>query len=194
MKKTLFLLLLTSVLTLSACNAQNLIANTQPFGTPMPRLAAVTPPPVRVSAQKGPAGACAVRAADLIGAWAKAGLPETDAFDFTAADGALCQGTFAADVLPLFNTPNLWYSGALSCVTCHGPDLSVSYAQLSLVTYQDILAGSRRASPDATGNSIFGDAWEQSILSTQFLTLRMPPGAPADASPAGPLVKAGKVK
>jgi hypothetical protein len=44
------------------------------------------------------------------------------------------------DVLPLFKS-NLWYSGSLSCISCHSVTLAVS-PELDLSSYEGILAGS----------------------------------------------------
>jgi len=45
-------------------------------------------------------GDCAVRAVDLIGAWANASASESDPFEFTADDGTVCKGNFEADIFP----------------------------------------------------------------------------------------------
>jgi len=191
MRKLVFTLLLTAIL-LTACNAQNLVANTRPFGTPIPTLPLATP----VAAFQGSApttGACTIRAVDLIGAWVEAGSPETDAFDFTSVDGAACQGTFAGDVLPLFTQSNLWFRGAISCVACHGPDLNVSYAQLNLASAAELRAGSRRL---GEVKDVLGDGkWEESKMYEVLVTTRfMPLGRPVDMPEKGPLVKAGTLK
>ncbi len=188
-KLTLVVLILAALL--SACNAQNLIANMSPYGTPIPTLIPATP----VAAQSGSAAqsGCSVRAVDLLAAWVSAGSPENDPFEFTDDNGARCQGFFAADVLPLFNQSNLWFKGALSCVTCHGPDLNISYAQLNLTTYADLRVGSRRLaeSKDILG----GGQWEASKLYEVLVTTRfMPLGRPVDMPEKGPLLKAGAPK
>lgn len=189
--KKLFALMVVALL-LAACNANNLLPNTRPFGTPIPTLFPATPPPLKVDAlQAATQEPCTLRAVTLIGAWVAAGKPE-GAFEFTAADGRACQGDFAADVLPLFTRPNVWYAGAPACTTCHGPDLAISYAQMNLGSHADILAGSRRASAQAVGNDILGPDWESALLHVQLQSLRMPPGMPPDTSPDGPLVEAGK--
>lgn len=194
-KIILTVLLFAGVALLSACSA----VNTQPFGTPVPTLfAAPALPPVVSGDYAIRSDACAVYAVDLLGAWAAAGAPENEAFPFTAVTGAECTGNFDADVLPLFQTANLWYTGSPACKNCHNTDLIVSYAQMDLSSYAGILAGSRRTSPDATGNDILGiresKAWDKTTLYNQINIKRMPPGLPVEAGSKGPLVMAGTQK
>jgi hypothetical protein len=138
---------------------------------------------------------CPVHAVDLIGAWVAAGSPEKDPFPFTDINGKPCQGAFEADVLPLFGQANLWYPGALSCRTCHGPDVNVSYARMNLSDYQGILAGSGRESVDSKGQDILGGGnWEQATLYNMLTTGQMPPNTPKGLAPKGPLVYAGVSK
>ena len=144
---------------------------------------------------------CRVRTVALISSWVNAGAPETEPFDFTGEDGTACQGNFESDVQPLFTTPNLWYAGALSCRTCHGPDVAVSYAGLNLSSYQGIVAGSHRPNGEPKGNDILGGGnWDVALLhqmlyapNGQTLIGRpaMPFGRPADVPANGPLVFAG---
>jgi len=149
-------------------------------------------PSGRASSPSYVPGQCTVRALDLIGAWVMAKTPETDAFPFTDLVGNACQGTFTADVLPLFDQSNLWYPGAPSCRTCHGPDVQISYARLNLSDYQGILAGSGRSSADAKGDDILGGGdWEKSDLYSALFHGEMPPNRPANVVPSGPLIKAG---
>jgi hypothetical protein len=137
--------------------------------------------------------ACSVRLVDLVGAWVTAGAPEKDPFAFTDAQGKSCQGTFEADVLPAFIQANHWYPGALSCRTCHGPDVQVSYARLDLSSYQGIMAGSSRADANSKGDDILGGgSWQDSTLFEVLSKGEMPPKQPAGLNPRGPLVKAGK--
>lgn len=190
MKKLLFFAF-TLVFALSACNARNLVANTKPFGTPIPTLAVATPPPSSGNARTSD-GRCQIAAVDLLGAWANAGYPESDAFDFTAVDGTVCTGDFTTDVLPLFTESNLWYGGSVACAACHGPDLNVSYAQLDLSSHQGVLAGSRRL---AQATPVVGAPWEKTkmyevLVVTKFMPLNRPAGMPDK----GPLVVAGKPK
>jgi mono/diheme cytochrome c family protein len=133
--------------------------------------------------------ACPVYAIDLIGAWVAAKTPETEAFSFTDINGKTCQATFSADVLPLFSQANLWYTGALSCRTCHGPDVQISYARMDLSSYQGILAGMGRASASEKGDDILGGGnWEQALLYNALSKGQMPPEKPAGVNPKGPLI------
>jgi hypothetical protein len=189
---------------LSGCYANS----TRTLGTPIPTQIPATPPqfaslPIRevVLASTPGRTVCKVKAVDLLGAWVTAGAPETDPFAFTDLSGDTCQGTFAEDIQPLFTLSNTWYPAAPPCTSCHYEDLTKAQAQLDLSSYAGILAGSRRASPEAKGNNILGmsDAgtdWSKAILSTQLTTFRMPPGHPAATQPAagdqaGPVVPAG---
>ncbi len=135
---------------------------------------------------------CKVHAVDLIGAWVDAKTPEKDPFNFTDVDGKDCQGTFEADVLPLFNTANLWYSGAPSCRTCHGPEVEISYARMDLSSFQGILAGKGRESASSKGEDILGGGnWEEADLYKALNGRQMPPNQPGGLDPKGPLVSAG---
>lgn len=107
---------------------------------------------------------CLVAAADLMGAWVNAGSSETDPFQFVDANGQNCESTFA-DVKPLFIESNIWYSGSMSCVACHGADLTTASAQLDLSNFTGITAGSRRADAESKGTDIFGAGkWDSSLL------------------------------
>jgi len=152
----------------------------------------VPPAPYQVSfagIQPPPPGTCSVHAVDLLGAWVGANVPEKEPFNFTDTNGKQCQGTFDVDVLPLFTQANLWYTGALSCRTCHGPDVEVSYARMDLSSYQGILAGMGRDSAEATGEDILGgNNWQQSDLYDVLSNGEMPPEQPAGLNPKGPLI------
>jgi mono/diheme cytochrome c family protein len=115
-------------------------------------------------------GACRVAAVDFVGAWVSAKSPETDAFQFVGADGKECEATFA-EIQPLFNGPNLWYSGSLSCISCHSVDVTISPAQLDLSSYAGIMAGSRRENAKSKGMDILGNGnWKTSLL-YEFLSV-----------------------
>jgi hypothetical protein len=135
--------------------------------TPIPTLLPATLPAVEMNVDEEAVSenvVCRVAAVDLIGAWAAAGSPETEAFQFTDSTGQNCEATFEA-VKPLFVEANLWYPGSLSCVSCHSVDLTVSPAQLDLSSYAGIIAGSRRAEAESNGTDIFGAGnWESSLL------------------------------
>lgn len=107
---------------------------------------------------------CSVAAVDLIGGWVAAGSSETDVFQFVDINGHNCESTFE-EVKLLFIEGNLWYSGSLSCVSCHSVDVTISPAQLDLSTYAGILAGSRRPDAESSGTDILGSGnWESSLL------------------------------
>ena len=107
---------------------------------------------------------CSVAAVDLIGGWVAAGSSETDVFQFVDINGHNCESTFE-EVKLLFIEGNLWYSGSLSCVSCHSVDVAVSPAQLDLSSYAGIRAGSRRADAESNGTDILGSGnWGSSLL------------------------------
>jgi hypothetical protein len=144
-----------------ACNRGNALPET----TPIPTLIPATLPAMKM--EEVPTAAsdkCHVAGVDLVGAWVAAGSPGTEPFEFTDANEATCEATFE-DVLPLFTQSNLWYSGSLSCISCHSVTLAVSPAQLDLSSYEGILAGSRRADDAPKGTDILGGGnWESSLL------------------------------
>ncbi|HTX79659.1 MAG TPA: hypothetical protein VMC62_08325, partial [Longilinea sp.] len=134
---------------------------TPPPPTPIPTLypAELAAPTRSVISQVNfDTGQCEIAALDLIAAWVGGGKPEQAAFDFKDINDRPCQGTFAKDVLPLFQEPNVWFSGAIACDTCHSADVKNAPVNLSLATYADILAGSHRTDPTATGQDILGNA------------------------------------
>lgn len=163
-----------------------------PETTPVPTLIPATLP-ASMGMDSAPAAAsdvCSVAASDLIGAWVEAGSPETEAFEFTDANGATCESTFE-EVLPLFTKSNLWYSGSLSCISCHSVDLTISPAQLDLSSYEGILAGSRRAEDAAQGTDILGGGnWESSLLYQFIAESKDVPGHDAGLS-SGLVINAG---
>lgn len=107
---------------------------------------------------------CHVAAVDLIGAWVEAGSTETESFQFTDINGQNCESTFQ-EVKPLFVEANFWYSGSLSCASCHSVDVTISPAQLDLSSYAGILSGSRRADAESKGTDILGGGkWDGSLL------------------------------
>jgi len=109
---------------------------------------------------------CQVAAIDLIGAWVTAKSPETEPFAFSDVNGNPCEGTFAADIQPLFVENSLWYKNAIGCVSCHNGALSERSAGLDLTTYDAIMLGSGRvADSTAKGADILGGGtWEKSTL------------------------------
>jgi hypothetical protein len=162
--------------------------------TPIPTLIPATLPVPMGGEQVGAAAKCTVTAQTLLAAWVSSGYPEAEPFAFDDLNGTPCQATYA-DVQPLFSEANLWYSGALACTSCHNADVAASSAQMDLSSHAGILAGSRRASPDAIGDDILGGGdWEASKLNEQLFVLKkMPFGRPPGAVPdEGPTVLAGQ--
>ncbi|NPV77090.1 MAG: hypothetical protein HPY59_12040 [Anaerolineae bacterium] len=181
------------------------LVNVNPFGppkpvqfTPIPTLAAATLPPLPIQSQQFNIGKgeCRIAALDLVTAWVAAGTPENDPFEFKSEDDLDCLASFEQDVFPLFNQPNIWYAGAIACTTCHGQDIAKSAANLSLNSYQDILAGSRRVSSQQKGQDILKskEGWERSILYIQIFTRQMPIGRPFDSPQKGPILRVGTIQ
>ena len=133
--------------------------------TPIPTLLPATMPVMETGKGKVViSDQCRVPAVDLIGAWVAAGSSETESFQFTDINGQNCESTFQ-EVNPLFVEANFWYSGSLSCVSCHSVDVTISPAQLDLSSYAGIMAGSRRADAESKGTDILGGGkWETSLL------------------------------
>lgn len=133
--------------------------------TPVPTLLLATMPAMETGNGKVvTSDQCRVAAVDFVGAWVEAGSSETEAFQFTDINGQNCESTFE-EVKPLFLESNFWYSGSLSCVSCHSVDVTISLAQLDLSSYAGILAGSRRADAESKGTDILGAGkWNGSLL------------------------------
>ncbi|NWF64319.1 MAG: hypothetical protein HXY38_08435 [Chloroflexi bacterium] len=150
--------------------------NALPETTPIPTLIPATLPAMPMDSAPAKANAsdeCYAAGADLVGAWVEAGAPESDPFEFTDTNGVTCEATFE-EVLPLFTQSNLWYSGSLSCSSCHSVTLAVSPAQLDMSSYEGILAGSRREDDAPKGTDILGGGnWKLSLL-YQFLAETQP--------------------
>jgi hypothetical protein len=161
--------------------------------TPIPTLAAATLPAPDFSVESPTVNRCRVAAVDLIGGWVSSGYSETDVFTFTDIDGLTCEATYDEDVAPLFLESNVWYPGSLSCASCHNADLTVSSAQMDMTTYEGLLAGSRRTSPNAQGTDVLGGGdWESSLMyDVLFVRKYMPLGRPPEVPAEGPVVFAG---
>ncbi len=160
--------------------------------TPIPPLPPATLPPEPTptpmptpEAGEAATPTCRAYAVDVIGAWVNAGMPKDEPFTFTDVDGKTCQATFEADVLPLFTQGGTFYDGSIQCTVCHNKAAveGGSNAGLSLETYEDILAGSYRPSPNEKGNDILGGGnWEQSIMYERLVVKKdMPLGRPPSA-------------
>lgn len=161
--------------------------------TPIPTLIPAGMPVAEAAAGASASLKCPVTARVLLSSWVEDGYPESEPFQFSDLNGVTCQATYV-DLQPLFVEGNLWYSGALGCTSCHNTTLSAASAQMDLSSYAGILAGSRRASADVTGNDILGGgSWEASKLNEQLFVLeKMPFGRPPGAvEPDGPTILAG---
>ncbi|HSO26549.1 MAG TPA: hypothetical protein VLS48_00655 [Anaerolineales bacterium] len=180
-----------ALLLLSACAGG---ASSGGERTAIPVFPRATPPPLPQNAgwtQRASAPHCVSNPVDLLGAWVEAGAPEDEPFPFRDDSGEACRGTYTDDVRFILDQSNLWFEGAISCIACHGPDLPASYAALNLSDYAGILAGSRRASPEAQGNDILGPVWEESILHRVLVTRFMPLGRPSTSPEKGPPMPLG---
>ncbi len=184
-----------SIVYISACGFSFNCQRGRPAvsGTPIPTLAAATLPAPDFSVGSPTFTRCRIAAVDLLGAWVSAGYADTIPFTFTDTDGKTCEANFNDDVLPLFVEGNLWYPGALACASCHQPDLTIASAQLDLSSYEGILMGSLRKSPDTKGEDILGGGnWEQSKLyEVLYVKKSEPLGRPPDLPAEGPVLFAG---
>ena len=161
--------------------------------TPIPTLIPATLPAAEMVSSEGGQAKCTVTTRTLLSTWVSSGYPETDTFQFQDIKGNTCQATFM-DVTPLFSEANLWYNGALACISCHNSDFSKASANMDLSSYAGILAGSKRSSPDVKGDDILGGGvWDQSKLNDMlFVKKNMPFGRPDGAvATDGPIIQAG---
>ncbi len=162
--------------------------------TPIPSLIPATMPiPTESGLSTTGPSKCTVSAKTILSAWVSSGASEAQAFNFTDDNNTACQATFV-DLQTLFTDSNLWYSGALACVSCHNSSLSPAYAQMDLSSYAGIIAGAHRTSPGVKGDDILGGGnWDQSVLNQMlFVQKLMPFGRPPGAVPdAGPVILAG---
>jgi mono/diheme cytochrome c family protein len=161
--------------------------------TPIPTLAPASLPTQAAALPTAARAVCSVTGRDLLNGWVSAGYTETQPFNFRDINGNICQATFT-DVSTLFNQPNIWYPGALSCDACHNSDVSIAAAGLDMSSYAGILAGAKRTSSVSQGEDILGGGnWEKSILNEQlFVYQLMPFGAPPGVLAAnGPILQAG---
>ncbi len=138
--------------------------------TPIPTLPAAHLVSAPQTDGAGEFNKCEVRAVDLVGAWVDAGAPEADAFGFTDVHGIPCQATFEADIFPLLNETQVWFTGALSCTSCHNSALDAKRSGgLDLSSYAAIRAGSGRETVDvAQGADILASSWTASKLYAMF--------------------------
>lgn len=159
--------------------------------TPIPTIGYAPVPAMEVA---DPSGKCEVSAVELMGAWVSAGSSEIEVFPFNDINGKPCEGNFNEDVRPLFVEANIWYPGSVSCDVCHNADIGkTSASNLDLTSFQGILAGSQRSSPDVTGTDILaGGDWEKSLLYEFTFTHPVQPPGHGDSPRPGPVVFAGK--
>jgi len=159
------------------------------YGTPIPTLIPVSHSEVQMSSGITEFNKCQVAAADLIGAWVTAKAPETEAFAFSDVNGKPCEGTYAADIQPLFVENGLWYKNAIGCVSCHNGDLTERSAGLDLTSYAAIQMGSGRADANAKGADILGGGtWESSKLYAMLVKQGLVAAGHSADSPAATLV------
>lgn len=182
-----FLVLWISFVYISACGFSFSCSKHKPFveRTPIPTLIPVHQAVIQLPAAEGDFEKCQISATDLIGAWVSAGAPETEPFPFSDANDRTCEGTFAADVQPLFVENSLWYPSAIGCVSCHNANLTARSGGLDLSSYAAMQLGAGRADASAKGTDIFGGGnWESSSLFT-ILTMQgmVPAGHSADVAP-----------
>lgn len=158
--------------------------------TPIPTLIPAPHSEVQMGESASEFNKCQVTAADLIGAWVTAKSPETEPFAFSDVNGNPCEGTFAADIQPLFVENSLWYQSAIGCVSCHNSALSERSAGLDLTTYNAILQGSGRAADStAKGADILGGGnWAKSKLYAVLVNQGLVAAGHSADSPAVPLL------
>lgn len=133
--------------------------------TPIPTLIPVRHEVMQMEEDMAEFNKCEVAAADLVGAWVAAESPEAQAFPFTDVNGQPCEGTFTADINPLFMENNLWTPRAIGCVSCHNAELTFRSGGLDMTSIDAMRLGAGRADASSTGNDIFGGGnWESSLL------------------------------
>src|SRR5688572_20828694 len=170
--------------------------------THIPTLPAATMPAPKVGLNAiSSVPKCRITAVKLLGEWVEAGYSETEPFTFTDITGANCTANFKDDVQQLFITPNLWFSAAPACTTCHYADVIKATKNMDLSSYEGILAGSLRTKGEAQGTDILGGGdWDQALLyhmlyapngQTEIGRPPMPLGRPANVPAEGPVVFAG---
>jgi len=157
--------------------------------TPIPTLI----PAAHSEAQMGEVMAefnkCEVTATDLIGAWISAEFPETEPFVFSNVNGDPCEGTYAADIQPLFVENGLWYKSAIGCVSCHNTELSARSGGLDLTSYEAMMKGSGRVDAASKGTDILGGgAMDESALYSVLVKQGLVAVGHSAESPVTPIV------
>lgn len=182
------------------CQTNNSCDNAKIERTPIPPLPVAYMPDAASQLGGDNLPKCKVTPYDLISAWIAAGSPEEDPFNFVDSKERECSATFAGDIQKFLVTPNLMYSGAPACTTCHNSSLDPNNKALDLSSYAGIIAGSNRTAGNM-GNDILGGGNPAESLLLQMIfapngqTLigrpAMPLGRPADVPEEGPLISAG---
>lgn len=117
----------------------------------------------------------------LVEAWIDTGAAN-GTFNYVDSSVATVQKSFAVDILPLFNTPNVWWSGTESCAAagCHN---GVGGAHdLDMSSYAGIILGADAGAEPilVAGNS------DESALRKRLRNNRMPWGMPTWVPRNGP--------
>jgi hypothetical protein len=185
-----------SIIYISSCGLTLTCRQAAPkiYGTPIPTLIPASNSEAQMGAGLAEFNKCQVSATDLIGAWVTAKSPETEPFTFSDVNGKPCEGTFTADVQPLFVENSLWYKSAIGCVSCHNSALTERSAGLDLTSYAAIQMGSGRADASAKGADILGNGtWEKSSLYNVLVKQGLvAAGHSADSPAVAPIVFAGQ--
>ena len=159
------------------------------YGTPIPTLIPAAHSETQTVAGMAEFNKCQIAATDLIEAWVMAKSPKTESFTFSDVNGKPCEGTYTADIQPLFVENSLWYKGAIGCVSCHNSALTERSAGLDLTTYEAMQMGSGRADAAAKGADIFGGGnWEKSTLYNVLVKQGLVAAGHSADSPAATLV------
>jgi hypothetical protein len=161
--------------------------------TPIPTLIPATMVSPEKAEVSGTQAKCTTTARILLEAWVRAGYQENEPFQFTDIRQTTCVATYQ-DVRLIFSEANLWHPGALACVQCHNSDIATASANMDLSSFEGILMGGKRTSPEVQGEDILaGGNWEQSIMhDVLFGKKSMPFGRPPGAVPEdGPTVQVG---
>ena len=147
-----------------------------------PTIAPTSPPTTAPTVPVDETGAAAY-AVDLVAAWARAGAPESEPFEYVGIDGNTYPASFEADILPLFTANGVWFEGAQACSGCHFAVSENSSHELDMSTYPGVLAGADSLE-EPPGESILGESapgagdfdWDHSKLRARLRNNRMPPG------------------
>ncbi|MFQ5864046.1 MAG: Ig-like domain-containing protein [bacterium] len=89
--------------------------------------------------------------------------------------------SFSQHILPMFTTPNFWYSGANACTNCHFAVSDESAHEIDLTSWDGLMKGADSLE-DPPGESLLGESspgagdfdWEHSELRARLRDNRMP--------------------